>query len=384
MASYTSSGLVVSTETEIRAEVEATQRGEISDSLDLSTSSPFGQLNRILSRRIRLGEEALGAVYAALDPETATGDALLRLCALTGTYRRAATRTRVSTTCTLVAGTYAIGALVAYPTGRASERYSNIFEIVALADGPISGVLFDAETPGPQQVSAGQLVRVPVAGWSALTNLDGAPGRAIESESALRNRRRIEVAQPGSSSVIGIAADLSALGGVVSAFVIENDTDFFVAGQPPHSIECVVYGPPSPSLTDDAAVAARIYASKASGIATHGTISETVITSDIPTTVRFSRPAQVDLAPSITLVRSASGYAGDLAVAVALSQIVWRPGLDGSWDRMAAAALTVAGVHRITSVDPGSGAFVNVPISVRQIVAIASSGVVVLSSIGVP
>ena len=383
--SYTSSGLTISTQAETLAAIEADQRASISAELDLSTSSPEGQINRITARRVRVAEEALAALFAALDPETATGDALLRVCAISGTYRKPAIATRVLVACDLDAGTYAIGALVAFPAGRPADRFSNVEEIVSV--GGVSLVTFEAEIAGPTIVLADSLqIAAPVAGWNFIDgHPDGTTGSAIETEAALRLRRKREVSAPGSSSVIGIAADLSAVEGVISAYVVENDTDAVVSGQPAHSIECVVYGPQTPTATDDDAIAAVILAAKAAGIATFGTTSRTVYDSEsFARTVRFTRPARVDVLPSITLVKSADLYAGDDAVKAAIAAIEFTPGVDCSWDLVVAAARTVPGVLRVVSVNLGLGAFVDVPISLRQIASIDSGDVVVSSSTGVP
>ena len=386
--SYTSSGLTISTQAETLAAIEADQRASISAELDLSTSSPEGQINRITARRIRVAEEALAALFAALDPETATGDALLRICAISGTYRKPAIATRVLVTCTFGSGPISrpTGSLVAFPAGRPADRFSNVETIDTPAPG-VYLVTFEAETPGPIIVTADSLqIAAPVAGWVSIDgHPDGTTGAAIETEAALRLRRKREVSAPGSSSVIGIAADLSAVEGVISAYVVENDTDGAVSGQPPHSIECVVYGPQTPTATDDDAIAAVILSAKAAGIATYGTTSRTIYDSEsFPRTVRFTRPARVDVLPSITLVKSADLYAGDDAVKAAIAAIEFTPGVDCSWDLVVAAARTVAGVLRVVSVNLGLGAFVDVPISLRQIASIDSGDVTVSSSTGVP
>ena len=384
--SYTSSGLTISTQAETLAAIEADQRASISAELDLSTSSPEGQINRITARRIRIVEEALAALYAGLDPETATGDALLRICAISGTYRKPAIASRVLVTCTFTAGTYAIGSLVVFPAGRPADRFSNVEEIV-IVTGEASLVTFEAEVPGPTIVLADTLqIAAPIAGWVSIDgHPDGTTGSEIETEAALRLRRKREVSAPGSSSVIGIAADLSAVEGVISAYVIENDTDAPISGQPPHSIECVVYGPQTPTSTDDDTIAAAILAAKAAGIATYGSTLRTVYdTEGFARTVRFTRPDRIDVLPSITLVKSADLYAGDDAVRAAIAAIVFTPGVDCSWDLVVAAARTVAGVLRVVSVNLGSGPFVDVSISLRQIASIDSGDVTVSSSTGVP
>jgi uncharacterized phage protein gp47/JayE len=126
-AALTPAGLTIDTQAEILAAIEQDQRDEISDSLDQSTSSVLGQVNRLVSRAHRLTQEALAAIYLAADPDSATGAALLALCAITGTEREPATASRCRVTVDLDAGAYAAGALVIAPApvrepGRGRER----------------------------------------------------------------------------------------------------------------------------------------------------------------------------------------------------------------------------------------------------------------------
>ena len=385
MAEFSSTGLVIATQAEIEADLVTTQRAEIDAELDTSTSSPIGQINDLVARKIRTLEEALAGLANALDPEVATGDALIRLCALTGTYREPATATRVEAVADLDAGTYAAGSLAAYPDGRAEDRFVNGGG-GARAGGGATGV-GEAETSGALEVLADTLVHVASVGFNGITsNLEGEPGQDIETEAALRARRAAEVAAPGSSSLPGIAADLTReIPAIEYLTVTHNTTETTVDTIPPHAVEAVVYGPASPTTDDDAAVAAVLFASVAGGIATHGTTTVNhVDTEGVTHVIKFTRPAFVDLSPTITLVRAATGYAGDAAVAAAIAAIPFRPGLDASWSAVVAAAQGVAGVLRVATVNLGGGAFVNTSINARQIARIDSGAVTVTSSIGAP
>ena len=124
----TTAGLEVDTFEETLEAIETEQKAAISPSLDLSTSSPLGQLNRIMARAIRLVNEALEAVYAGIDPDSNTGDAQDRIAAITGTFREAATKATVTLSVNLDAGTYAIGTLVAHTAGRPQDRFPDAQE----------------------------------------------------------------------------------------------------------------------------------------------------------------------------------------------------------------------------------------------------------------
>jgi uncharacterized phage protein gp47/JayE len=386
VATFDASGLTIATQAEILTEIEAAEIAEIDAGLDLSTSSPIGQINRIVARRLRLLEEALAALFAGIDPDTATGDALLRLCALTGTYREPATASRVVVTCDLDAGTYAPGSLACYPAGRPEDRFVNAEPITA-PGGPVA-VIFDAENTGPIAANAGTLVPVASAGFNSITSHpDATLGSAIESEAALRLRRAAEVASPGSASVNGIAADLTrSIASIETVQIIANATDATVDSIPPHSVEAIVYGPASPTAADNDEVATSLFSSIAAGIGTYGNTTRTVYDDEgIAHSISFTRPTDVPITVAITLVRSASGYAGDDAVKAAIAALSRvRPGLDASWSAVVAAAQSVPGVLRVSTVNLGAGAFVDVAITTRQIAVFETGTTTVSSSVATP
>lgn len=389
MADLDSTGLSTATQAEILASIEADERAEISESLDLSTSSPLGQLNRIVARAIALLEEGIAAVYNAIDPDTATGDALFRLRALTGTVREAAQYGEALVTTTFTAGTYAAGSLVFYPAGDPVRRFANVLEVVSA--GGAQDVLYRAEVIGtagnyPGGSPGGSAVLIPVSGWISLDAVVSfSLGTDIETEAAFRTRANAEVESPGSSSPSGIVADLTReIPEIVSAFVTENDTDATVDSIPPHAIEVVVFGG-----TDDPAVAAQILASKAAGIGTYGTTTETVYDDENqPHAISFTRPASVAIDPiTLTLAVSANGYAGDAAVeahlaARALETFV--PGRDAAWSMFVSWALEVAGVLRVSAVNLGAGAFTDVAITSRQIATVDVADITITSAEATP
>lgn len=385
MAVLDPTGLTTSSQAEILTAIEADEQAEISDRLDLSTSSPIGQLNRIVARAIALSEEALAAIYNSFDPDAASGDALLRLCALTGTVREAATAAEIVADTTLAAGTYPPGSLVFYPLGRPEHRYSNVENIVTA--GGDSDVLYRAEGTGTEfnfSVSGG-VTQVPVSGWVLNSLVRYTAGTDIETEAALRQRRASEVESPGSSSASGIAADLTReIPEIVSVYVTENDTDATVDSIPPHAIEVVVFGG-----TDDDAIAEQILASKAAGIGTYGTTTRTVYDSeDQAHAISFTHPAEVAITPiTLTVATSANGYAGDTALAEHIAERaaeVFVPGLNAAWSQFVTWAMEVAGVLRVSAINLGAGAFTDVAINSRQIATVDALDITVTSAAATP
>jgi uncharacterized phage protein gp47/JayE len=394
VAELTSTGLTIRTQAEIQADLETEERANISDRLDVSTSSPFGQHNAISARALRILEEALAAIYLAMDPDSATGDALDRVAAITGSTREAATFTRSATvTVNVDAGTYAIGTLVAQVDGQPTSLFANAEAVVNAGPGAANvAVAFDATTTGPLACPLDTLViSGAVSGWnSVVDNTEGVPGSTIESDEAFRLRRESEVSNPGSASVNGIRADvLREVASVDTISIIENDTDATVDTVPPHSIECVVFGPTSPTAQDDQDVADQIFASKSAGIGTAGTTSKTVTdTEGQDHTISFTRPTTVNLALVVTLEYEASTYAGDQTVKdkiVAESLLNYVPGLDGSGSKIASWVHEVAGVLRVTAITINAGSsFGTYALNSRQVGETEDASISVVSSAATP
>lgn len=385
MATFDASGLAISTQAEIEAEIAAAELATISESLDVSTASPIGQINDITARRLRLLEEALEAIVAGMDPDTATGDALIRLCALTGTYREPATSSRLEAVIDLDAGTYAAGDLAVYPTGRPEDRFVNAVEIVTA--GGAETVVFEAESTGPIAVNADDLVLVASAGFNSITSSTAAtPGNAIETEAALRLRRAEEVAAPGSASINGIRADLTRSVELLEAVtVLENTTDATVDGIPPHGIHVIVYGPAVATSDDDDEVAAAIFASRAAGIATAGSTTRTVYDDEgLGHAVSFTRVSVVTVPVAITLEKTATGYAGDDAVKDAIAALTFTPGLNAAWARAVMAAMGVAGVLRVSAISLNGVSLTDYAISSTQIARHTTATITVTSATGTP
>ncbi len=87
MSGVTDSGFVVATEEEIFATIEVEARATIAADLDTAPGSVFGQIAGIVASKHAELYEVLEAVWGALS-ESATGAALDRIAALTGTTRR--------------------------------------------------------------------------------------------------------------------------------------------------------------------------------------------------------------------------------------------------------------------------------------------------------
>lgn len=353
----TATGLDVPTLEEIRAAIETQARATIDPRIDLSESSPQGQLVGITARQIRKAWESLSALYAAADPDGATGVALDHLAALTGTVRAPATRSRVACTVDVAAGTYAAGSLVAHVAGRPDARFASIEEVTG--PGGAVPVVMEAEEPGPIAAPAGTLTEIasPVTGWNSITNATEATlGEDRESDPELRRRRRREVAGIGSASTDAIRAEVSALPGVIEVLVRENTTDAVDAlGLPPKSVETLVWGPDPATGDDDQAVAEAIHRTKAAGIESWGLdVFDVTDASGTRQTIGVSRVVSVPCEVQVSVeIESFAVYPGALAVREAilagfLSE--QRPTLDLRWSKVISWVLRVPGVLGVDDV----------------------------------
>lgn len=175
---------------------------------------------------------------------------------------------------------------------------------VALATGTVAGadataVEVEAVDTGPVQGLAGTLTTIdsPVSGWDAVGNaIAMTTGLNEERDTEFRIRRLAALQGLGNATIDAITGDLLLVEGVISAIVFENDTDFTVGSRPPHSIECLADG------GADADIAQTVWDSKAGGIATFGSESDTATDSQGNSqTINFTRPTNIDIYLDVTL-----------------------------------------------------------------------------------
>lgn len=275
----------------IQEEINEALRAGISPTLNLSSRSLLGQFVGCVASQIRQVWEATQAVYASMDPNQATGDALTARAELTGTQRDPATASTALMTITLAAGTYPVGTLKVNVINDPTKVFANTAEITT-AGATLTNQLFECLTTGPVVAPAGTLTEIttPVVGFSAPTNPDDAVvGSNVETDSALRERRHVSVQKAGASNVDAIRAELLELDDVIYASVLENDTDVTDAnGIPPHSIWALVLG----GLDED--IARVIFTEKAAGPGMKG--AEVVVVTDASGNdhdIKFDRPDEV-------------------------------------------------------------------------------------------
>lgn len=340
MATLSTEGLKVRTVSEILEAIKEALRTTVSPNLDLSSTSLLGQFSAIIANQLGLEEEALLQIYTGMDPSTATGDALDRISAFTGTFRAAATQATVS--CSLgfsQTGTFTSGTLLASPSGSAQILFSNVHDVVVTSvPYTASNVLMRAIDTGPVNIvlgntGLGSLTQIasPVAGWDFIfASSSFTQGSEVESDASLRLRRITEIFAAGSTSTSAIRADISArVSGVRSVTVTENTSSQTVNSIPPYGLEVVVDAPGA----SDKEIAQVIFDNKSAGAPTYGnTFYDIEDSSDNLHRIFFSRPVEIPVQMTVTIThRPGSTFPGiDFVKQTIISNATasWVPGLD--------------------------------------------------------
>ena len=353
MAGLTDTGFEIKTLEEIKAEIESVQLENIDPNLNQNVDSALGQLTAIISSKIREVWELVAAVYTSAYPDTASGQPLSYIAAITGTLRRSATASTVIATINLDDSVTIPAGSAASVAGNTDMRYefaedftnstgsTDDFDVELIASTLGSGIRANAGTL--------TVIATPVTGWNSVTNAaDSIPGLDIETDTELRARREQELTIAGSGTVNAIRADVLSVEDVESATVFENVSELIDAnGLPGHSFEVVVLG------GDDTEIAEQIFESKPAGIQAFGTTQVVVEdTAENEHTIGFSRPVEITIHIEYDLVIDPDTYAGDTAVKEALADFgdALLLGEDVKIAKLNCVVIDIAGVLDITAV----------------------------------
>jgi len=429
----------------LKEEIEAAWRAEFGQNVLLDPNEPDGQIIGIFVDRLAELWELAQAVYSAFDPDKATGQAQDALCALTGTLRRAATRSEVTLTATGTPGTilstsreasvvvtgdrfrtlagatitavpgwapttvYTVGQRVTNggnvyqcitggtsagsggPTGQGNDITDNTVHWRFLGQGTGAiDVASEAVETGEVLAVSGTItvIETPVSGWDGVINvLDAEPGSAVESAEDLRVRREAELTAGGSGTVNAIRADILKLDGVVSCTVYENPTNTTNGdGLPPHSIEAVVQG------GDSTEIAEAILANRCAGIEMFGSTTVNLVDSAGNTVaVKFNRPTVLTLWVRVDVTKDPNVFPADgtdqIKAAIVADEENHPIGQNVTASRMASRCFQVPGVldvtlARVDTVNPPTGTTLTV--TVRQLADFDTSRIIVNLADGTP
>lgn len=301
-------GFAPKQQADVIADLEEGNRNAFGQGINQSATSVFGNINGTYSLPVAIVWEALQAVYRARDPNSAEGDALDIIAALTGVTRLDARKGTVTLTVNLNAAITLPAGRVVSAAGNPAARFVTLADVTSVGAGDYQ-VEAEAETAGAFTAIAGSLtvIETPVGGWNSVTNAaDAEPGRDRETDSQLRIRREALLRVTGSATVEAIRADVLDVEDVEEVIVFENTSDVTDGdGIPPHSFEVVVLG------GDNTDIAQAIWESRPVGIPSHGSITANA-TDSLGNTrpVKFSRPDVLDIYIEIT-VETGAGFPVD-------------------------------------------------------------------------
>lgn len=162
-------GFASKTTEQTLADIEADERADISDGLNLLATSLLGQINGIFAAKLAELWDVAQAVYGAQFPASASGASLDNVASLTGAIRLAATKSTVTLRVNLDAGTtLAIGRIVSISTS--GVRFTTTASVTnATADPGDFSVAAEAEATGPTVANDGTFdtIVTAVSGWTA-------------------------------------------------------------------------------------------------------------------------------------------------------------------------------------------------------------------------
>lgn len=293
----TAQGFVPLDFADVRQSIESSLRAKFGSNIRLEDESVFGQFVAISAEQYASLWSAQEAAYLAGFIGGAAETALDDVVALAGIRRRPATYSQIVLTLEGDDGTD-------IPEGSIVQDPVLGLRWITTADATIPGsltidVAARAEFTGPVVGLNGSVTEIvtAISGWDTVTNADAEPGRAVETDAALRERFFLSFRVGGGCSTDAIAALIGRVGfetddPVLTVTVYENTTDLTdVYGRPPHSFEAIVSG------GDDQAIIDAIFASKPAGIRAYGTnVSGTAIDAlGAGHTIEFTRPVDADM-----------------------------------------------------------------------------------------
>lgn len=252
---------------------------------DLIASAEWGpeaqlEADKALSQILDPPADQLGQAYDALqeaidarDPAAAEGVHLDNIANLVGVTRQPATYSTVTLTLGGTPATVIAAGKRARVPGT-TDLYWALSANATIGGGGTVDAAAACTTIGSQEASATSITEIvdAVAGWSTVTNAAAAvAGDEIETDAALRRRRKLSLSAGGTARAAAIRAKLEALSYVTAAAVIENtgmttDAD----GIPAKSFRPIVW-PTGLSATQEQGIIEAIWTVAPAGIYVDGT-----------------------------------------------------------------------------------------------------------------
>lgn len=287
------SGLLTATQVELQAYYTQALQAIYGVNIDLSSSSPDGQLMQILVQANLDIEDLLAQIYSSFDPNEAIGVQLDARCAINGVQRQAGSPTiqNITVVTSQALTLYGLDQTAQTPftvSDNAGNRYQ-LETTQGVSGAGTNSFAFQSTALGPIQSAVNTIVNqsTTVVGVTSVNNPTTYTtlGISQETDQALRLRRMKSVQQPSQGYFNALFAALSNVSGVTSVFLYENNGNGTDAHDVPgHSIWAIVEGG---SNTD---IANAIYYKRNAGCGMKGSVGVNITQLDGSTlTIYFDR-----------------------------------------------------------------------------------------------
>lgn len=354
---------------------------------DFGSEDPAMQVIHVPLEGVGLAWEAAQLIYQQFDPTKATGPSLYGLVQLNGIKQQDASP---STAILQLTGTPA----TVIPAGQLASDVNNVNQWSTLAEVELDGtgvgsVQAASLVVGPITADAGTIINIvtPYPGWIGVTNLAAAtPGRNVETDTELRQRRDRSTMAPAASPVESVYANLANITGVTYARVRQNNTLVVDSnGIPGKSVAAVVVG------GEDLDIAYTLLARTGIASAWFGNTSQVLFDAQgEPYTVSWTRPTPLVVYVEIELeivnpnvfpadglqqirdaiITYAQGGAPALGVDDGFSTSGFPPGATVLWSRLFTPINFIPG-HRVVSLfigtTPGPTGTADIPTPWNQV-----------------
>lgn len=217
-----SSGVIVPDTEQLQGQVEQEYKDTFGEDLDVTPETPQGRLIELDTRMRSEVLQCAATLANIINPNLAYGIFLDSIAALTGCYRRQATRSEVMAT---LGGTP--GTTIPANSLATNEDYSKVFVLsqsVMLDENGTATARFYSQEYGEVQLAAGELntIKTGVIGWETITNSGAATiGKSRETDSELKERR-VDTLFKGRSFIGDIKSWLLKIDGVKSVDIYNN------------------------------------------------------------------------------------------------------------------------------------------------------------------
>lgn len=320
-----SSGVIVPDTEQLQEQVEQEYKDTFGEDLDVTPETPQGRLIELDTRMRSEILQCVANITNMINPNLAYGIFLDSIAALTGCYRRQATRSEVTAT---LGGTP--GTTIPANSLATTEDYSKVFVLsqsVMLGEEGTATATFYSQEYGEVQLTAGELntIKTGVIGWETITNEKPAlAGRNRETDSELKERR-INTLYSGRSFIGDIKSALLKIDSVKSVDLYNNYKLNPVTTKgvtiDPKSIFVCVYG----GSDQDIGMALYKYTAPGCGFSGNTTVTVTDPWSNHDYEVSFHRPTEVEIDVKV-YVKVDTG-SGDVTGAIKQAILDYQDGL---------------------------------------------------------